>query len=771
MKHLLRPEWVIVAALFAIAAGVALVLPAGEVMSLPGSDLANQFAPWRAFATASLKAGHFPLWNPYTYSGEPFFGGFQSALLYPLSAVFLILPLSQAINFSFFLHLLILGWGMYRWACQRGFHIVAAVLCGVALPLSGPVWPHIYAGHLSNFCTIAWVPWILAGFERWWLEERWSGLFVASAGIALQIFAGHVQYVYYTGVAAGLQALAWSAARPAVRWRALSSVAACYAAGVALAAVQLLPGLAAASESVRQGKIPFAQAGSLFLPAENLITSFAPGFFGDFFHSVYIGRWYLHEESIFIGAAGLVLVAAAWLGAGPRRTIACDSAVAVLLLLLALGVETPLYRVLYDYAPHFGQFRGVSKFTFPAMTFLVLVIGAGIDRLIRQPPVSRWLSLSSLGVGLIVSVAGLFLWSDPSPIDEFTAWVGRTGEHFRQAGLPARHYHDTALQAGSSLLWAGAVFAVIGVSLAGSRRWPRLRWVPLAIFPVQLVLFAGENFTILPLAEGIPEPARDFIVAHPGDYRILDIINPQGGADTGFLIGAPDIWGNDPMVSRRYAEFITATQGYDPNQASQDMPLGFNRLPRIYAMLRLRYLLGANADRSQIRLADGPPNPMEQVQLISDYRVLHGRDPLLAAMNAPDFDPHRTVLLESEPTPRPVPNPNPGTVRVAQLSTDELTIEADVTTPTLLLITDPYSRDWRAAPLTGSSQQSYTILPANYILRAVPLAAGHHHVLIEYAPPSFPIGIGISLLAFLLWLGVAVGLRLWKRSQESAPER
>ena len=39
---------------------------------------------WRAFAAASLRSGHLPLWNPFTYGGEPFLAGFQSAVFYPL---------------------------------------------------------------------------------------------------------------------------------------------------------------------------------------------------------------------------------------------------------------------------------------------------------------------------------------------------------------------------------------------------------------------------------------------------------------------------------------------------------------------------------------------------------------------------------------------------------------------------------------------------------------------------------------------------------------
>ena len=77
----------------------------------------------------------------------------------------------------------------------------------------------------------------------------------------------------------------------------------------------------------------------------------------------------------------------------------------------------------------------------------------------------------------------------------------------------------------------------------------------------------------------------------------------------------------------------------------------------------------------------------------------------------------------------------------------------------LLLVTDAYSRYWRAVPMPGSSQDEYHLMPADYTLMAVPLAAGHHQLRIEYAPPGWLIGRWISLAALLIYL-IAVAIFL-----------
>jgi hypothetical protein len=40
-----------------------------------------------SFSIASLRAGQFPLWNPYLFGRMPFFAANQAALLYPINVL------------------------------------------------------------------------------------------------------------------------------------------------------------------------------------------------------------------------------------------------------------------------------------------------------------------------------------------------------------------------------------------------------------------------------------------------------------------------------------------------------------------------------------------------------------------------------------------------------------------------------------------------------------------------------------------------------------
>ena len=727
-----------------------LVLPPDALLSAANTDMVSGFVSSRAYLTDSLRHGHLPLWNPFTYGGEPFLAGFESAVFYPPNLLFLCMPLARAINFSILLHLVILGWGVERWATLRGLNPWAAGLVGFfVMPFSGAVFPHIYAGHLSNLCTMAWAPWIFLGLETWVSQGNRRGLFLASAAICLQILAGHVQYFFYTAVAAGIQAVVLSVAEPAARRRAIPAVVGCYLTAIALGAAQLLPGLAASGEGIRQQKLDHDVAGMFGFPPENFLTMIAPGFFGNLSTPVYWGRCYLWEMSLFIGAVGPLMIVIALCDVGrKRRAVILDLIIAGLLLVLALGVHTPVFDLLYRFAPGFGRFRGWSKFIFPATLFLVLVIAKGADILLQRTKIPRPVAWAGLLAGLITGGAGCVLLFNPDTIAGFFHFVLMTRESYTAATASKQpdFIHEAGIHAGLSLGLAGLVLITAGAILILLEKQPLLRWALPGLLLAEMIGFVSGQVTVSYISDAMPDALRQFVAAHPGDYRVLNLGRPNNG----FLLGAGDIGGDNPALLRRYAEFICFTQSDDPDHAVQLLP--FKTIVPLYAMLRFQYAMIPIAQGVRIVQSTVPPLP--RLLLVSDEKVIsEGRDAIFSAMHV--FDPGKTLLLESEPEP----HPESGATGVAKLISDlpdELIVEADTDKPTLLLITDLYAHDWHAEAPPDSAQQSYQLMPADYILRAVPLEAGHHHLRIVYAPAAVPIGIGISMVAWMVWGGLLV---------------
>lgn len=738
---------------FAVVGVVVACLPSDFLVGAANTDLTGQFVAWRAFAADQIRHGHFPLWNPYTYSGQPFFGGGQSALLYPPNIIFLLLPLTRALNFCVLAHVVLLGWGVSYWIRTRELAPAAALITGAVIASSGVVLPHLYAGHLSNICTMAWVPWAFAGIEIWSLHRRWSGLLLASLAISLQILAGQLQYVFFFGVAAGVYATVIALSTHKGRLRCFLGLVAVVAIGSALAAAQLLPLFAVASECVRNGKLDYSFAAVFSLPPENLFTSYLPGALGGAFdsHAPYWGRCYPWEMTLFVGVAGLTFAIIAAISPSHWRRSRSDLLVAVILIILALGRHLPIYRWLYDYVPGFGSFRGMSKFVFFSILFLGLAIAATIDDIVRGKKVLDRVAWVMLVIGAIHLFVGAFLWGRPDAFEPFFRWIRSAPENDVPVTLfsGVEFMRSAARNAGTSMLIAGGIFVAICVVGLITRTRPRWQRSVLGLLLLEAVVFAKSQVVGTNMDAAMPSELRHFVGEHPGDYRVLNMRR----ANNGFLLGAPDVWGNDPMVLRRYAEFMTVTQDGSVEQATQYV--NFSKIPPVYRMLRLRYAFVPSEGGVVVKEVAAP---LPHMLLVSSYRLERRSEVILKTVVAPGFDPRHEAVLESIPVPAPASGAM-GSVQILSTSPDELEIVASASAPVLLVVTDLYSRYWRADAMSDSSQRKYEVLPADYILRAIPLSAGRHHIRLRYVLPSFATGIVISLVSFGLWIGAFFMLR------------
>jgi len=758
-----RAALILAAVTLAMFADV-LFWPGERILSQAGTDISHQFLHWRQFAVDQLRSGNLPLWNPHLFSGAPFFGGFQSALLYPPNLLFLILPLGKAINAVVALHIFLLGFFLHLWISSRGLHPVACLTAAVLGMFSGPVFLHIHAGHLPNLCTMAWTPLVFLAVDGL-AEKRWlPSFFSGSAAVGMQIFAGHPQYVYYTGVAASAY-LALRLLRCDARLKAAAGFAALYAGGAALGAVQILSGIEAAAESVRSVGVSYPFAASFSLPPENLITLVAPGFFGDMTTLPYWGRCYLWEMSLFAGVTGLALALFGALRSdrSGRRGVA---AMAVFLLILALGAHTPLHRLLYEALPGFDKFRGASKFAFQAFLFACMLAAMGIDRLIRFPESARSLLHGVLPAAALLALAGLFLLlAAPQGMwAKVLAAIAATGEGY----LPKEIYQDAVFASSArkfsalGLLFASAVALLAALLLKAALRTRSAVYLIALLACLEVFVFArAARPTFVPDRTGL-QSLTAFFSARPGDYRILNPFEPNSALST----RARDIWGYDPGVLLRYARFIAHTQGEDPEKATQYAKI--RRYHPWFRLLRCRYVFTKIPEGFRIQEL---PDVLPRLLLVQDWRPAKDMAEAFSVMNSSDFDPARTVVLEERPDPEPDPAAVGGAVDLLDSSTDHVTISARLAGASILLLTDSYSRGWRVRDLARGAQGAYRILPADYALMAIPLSAGEHRLRVEYAPPAFRIGAWISLAAILIFLAIS-GTRLLRRrhrEKETSP--
>lgn len=752
---------IVFAGLTLLMFGDLLFNPKADFLSTGQTDLMLQFIPWRQFGFDQMRQGNLPLWNPYSFSGTPCLGNFQSALLYPINWLYMVLPIRLAVNWGIAIHVFMAGWFTSLWCLNNRASLAGAILAGVMFAMGMPYFIHIAAGHLPFLCVAAWAPLLLLTLDKMRAGDRvlrWTLL--GSLVVAMQILGGYPQPLFYTAITAGFYQL-WLAHRSPAKVKLACGFVGMYALGAAISAMQLLPVFGVTAESVRAGGTTYAFATTFSLPPENFLTLLSPHVLGGLsLESHYFGRWYLWEVSMFVGLIALVLAVVGAVYA--KGSVAIVSRVlAALLTILAMGSYTPVFRVFYDFFPGFSNFRVPARFFFLATLFLAMLAGMGWDRIVGNAVNLTRCAIACVVAGVLVGVMTLALSVTADNPD--TPWAQAVQAVRESAGqYHTRLQHEDPLMVPKSLrLMASALviptivlLATAAMLLVGKSRRRVLQALPV-LACVEIFCFAysdRETFASMPQMP----PAWQGELTRLGDARVL--MPESSFVNLGVPMHVRNIWGYDPVVLRRYAQFMAFSQKMDPDIAMESVPFGY--LSPLLSIVRCKAVLLAQPEPRAMPI----PNPLPRMLIVHDWQRAAGRDEIFARLTSPDFDPRRTVILESVPNPPPSSATVGESLQLLRETTDELEISAELSQSGLLLITDSYSTGWRARPLAPGPQPRYDVLPANFAVMAVPLSAGKHHLLLEYLPPQFVAGKWITLLSLgLLAILFAVDFRSRRR--------
>lgn len=503
---------------------------------LVGYDTFAYFYPYLSAASTALRGLRLPLWNPDVFMGAPLAANLQTALFYPSTLLYLLLPTPQALAFDIILHTFLAGAFTYLLARHGlGLARVAALTAATTFAFSG--FFAAQAGHVNQVRAAVWLPLLLLFFDRA-IHRRSLGYALASGMvIALTLLAGHSQEAYMilcalggfavwttagatgralrlgqppgTNLAASARLAARmlvSAARANAHTATLLAVAAL--AGGALAAIQLVPSLELARLSVRSGGMSYRQAVSFSLSPLLLPQALLPGYWQNPF-SEYIG---------YVGVAGILLagrgIAANW--RNPRMSFFV--ALAAVGLILALGGYTPAYIVGYVLVPGFGLFRVPARWLYLYTFGMAMLAGLGVQGLISaaqsvEPPpgLGRW---PRLGAHLTA----------------LSRRLQRTGALQPLALGIAALWATHALRLPAPAAWLAVGLAAAWLILGSMRARPaaarRSRWTLVALLVVELFAASRDmeyNRPAPPESVSALRPALAHLLTDDSEYRMLSL--------------------------------------------------------------------------------------------------------------------------------------------------------------------------------------------------------------------------------------------------------
>jgi hypothetical protein len=813
-----------------------------------------QFYPWHTLVVEAVRSGQLPLWTDLLGNGAPLLANHQSAVFYPLNLIYFVMPVEQAMGYSVVLHLILAGLFAYAWGQAIGLTRFGATVIGLSFGLSG------FFVSRTQFITIvngaAWLPLLFLFADRLirrqaWLDAIWLGVI-----LALQFLAGHAQLWFYSLWAVTAYALAriWLVHRRRAggeglgqarawlrRGRILALLAGAFALALGLSAIQLLPTFELALYSQRVGGLDPDVAMTYSFWPWRLLTLAVPNLFGSPATGDYWGYATYWEDTGYIGVLPLVLASVAvwrwgrhslsvgvqhvlsFIGRRPRvgEHLEVDaqrvsSVRGGLLtpffllfylcsLILAMGHNTPVYPLVFEYVPGFGAFRAPARFllfyTFGVST--MAGIGADLFRLTHRTRYVARLTVAGAGAMLAVSLAA--------------SWVGgQTGVAIRPTFAPAIAYFSLRLGLSAILLLLcparvgldGRKYESLG-SQAARYPFPVTAWRGLIIgfIAADLAFFAAPlTPTIEPAIYHTLTNADRFLLARTDDARLFATreydynmkfnhylgFSGWGPSDVAYWLtfreslvpnfnvysGTASVNNDEPLVVGRWRTLMDAVQDADWSTRRRLL-----RMMNVGNVLTQSPMPGLSLVEDAVEVYS-LPNPLPRAWVVSQAQDIDNPTLLLSELMMPTFDPTTEVLLESAPYvpgklgkwdletgAQSADQPFSITVPQPELSNSAIslreawnsrTINLIVPQPGYLVLAYTYYPGWHAT-VDGHPTE---ILRANYAFMALRLEPGEHQVVLHYRPLSLALGTLISGLAVLLIISIIMLLprllaRVW----------
>ena len=731
--------------------------------------------PLRMTVAREVLDAHLPLWNPYIFSGYPLLGAAQAGILLPLNWYFLFLSAPLAMNLAVLSTYALSGVGAYLFARRSGTDVFGSAITGLVWQLSGFFIAHI--GHTVFIQTAGLLPWILWAIDGYTVTGRRSWALMIATLVALQTFAGHPQALVYSLLLAATYSGYMALNNRILRLRYLGAVA-MFAAGLALAAVQILPTLELARNSFR-AQITYEFFSSLSLPPKFLFTFFAPYLFGGgdgrFFNAPYIGPAFYGEYAGYVGVTTLILAIAAPFIKRDART-KFWSVAAVVGLGLTLGQFWPLglYHAVF-HVPPLNLFRVPARHLLEVDFALAVLAGRAVSAISITQNRKR-----VSAVTLVVSVGVLVL-----TCLSVTAW--RPSDFQSEQGL----LHAPELFLPVILAAAGTITLWIFV-----QGWQAGRVLLFVIVAFDLSMWGqSSGWRLSPSRDSAlwhEPPAVAFLRRREGDekqFRVLSLLPPDLNVsyaasrlgitedvltlqpNTYMMHGIQNAAGYDTFGLERYSRLADDMKLWgDLTDPERSLTAG-----REFDLLNVRYMLAKNLAGDTSRWQ--PVAQLDDISIYENLRALPRAWLATSVVQLPEaallevirtgkladgqtWEPLRTVLMDAPLQMNFGGEEVERKAEVLRYEPNRIELRTECVASSILVLSENHYSGWRAY-VDGKLAPT---LRVNYNLRGIALSPGEHSISFVYRPKSVLFGLLISLftvIALLAWC-----LRRQRRDQK-----
>ena len=728
----------------------------GPVKNGAMPDVITQIYPWRHLAIDIWKQGNVPLWNPYTFSGNPLLANYQSGVLSPFNILFFIFPFVDSWSILVLLQPLLAGLFMYMFAKSLRVSKVGSLTSSISFMFCGFITT--WMGYATLGYAILFLPLSLFCIEKYYGTKRNVFLFLLSLTLPLSFFSGHFQISLYFLIAV----LAYSFYKLIVNRNIQSFfyVMLFIFFGILLTMPQILPSLELYLESFRSSF--FQTAG---IPVEYLPSFLAPDFFGN---PVTRNTWFGHyaEWNGYIGILPFMLAVYSLLRIKKHQTLFF---LILGLLSLILAVNNPFSTLFLSLHIPVLSTSAINRIIVLFSFAFAVLAGFGLDQLLldiknaKKKVILTWVSLLTL---LFITLWIIIFQKLFIPLDKIS--ISK-----QNLILP------TILFFASSSLIVTAMFGKIKNSKA--------LYVFLSVAFIALVTFDLLRFAIKWQAfdpKNLVFPNFSTTDAFSKISRSDRVFGNLGGEATMYY-KLPSVEGYDALYSKRYGQFIWYIENEQlltSNWSVVSFPKNSKNTSKAIDLLNVKYIIHKLADdhapwtfpiwtypEKQFDLIYKDDyyefyqnnNVFPHAFLVGKYRVLKDDKQILKTLFSKDFDLRQEVVLENDPGIS-MTEGDLGEAQIINYRPNKIEISVDSKSRALLFLTDNFNTGWKAS-VDG---ENVSILRADYTFRAIVVDKGKYIVRFSYDPWSFRLGV------YLAWgglIGLLVMVLISKTSIRSKP--
>lgn len=721
-------------------------------------DFIEQYYPGKSLSAISLSKGIIPFWNPYTFSGMPFFADLQVAIFYPFNYMLSFFVNGEhlsplVLQVSIILHYLLCS--IFCFYIGKHFKLTNTASVIFALMFTYSSYMIIHMIHMPLIEAVVWLPIVFLLWLKFIESRKYIYIFSASILMTFSLLAGYPQVAFYNYVFISVYILIIFISK--IRNKEFAIVKSLIFGylifivfSFGMSAFQLLPANEFVSLSNR-AKITYEFALEGSVEPRFYLTYFIPKLFGvwKFNDTSSDISWWATKDTFMFSIANIYISIFAVVLLFPvlmyliKRKINVQLTwfligVALFSLFFAMGGFFFFHKIIYSIVPFFNRFRNPGHILYLFTFSTSLLIAFGLDILLQNKKVfgeiynkKYYLILIGLFAFILILVySGMFNVNIQQIGDKVNTWMKNQYLYF-------------------------FLFLVISSSIIYFYIQDKIKLkafiiliLLITVSDIYLYWFEQNNGSINPEILYNQRKQKEEEFKNELKSEIFRVNMREYPYPAYFQR-------NSGMINR-----IPLLEGYGALILDKYIPINKTEpgSSQTHDIMNVKYKL------DPATLKSGNPNAykfyvnqtyLPKARMFYDAKYFEVKDSIALKnyMGGNEFDHHKTIVIETDKKDFSLPVIKDSIfpkseVKILNYDLNSITVEVETQENGFLFLSEVYYPAWKAY-IDGKPTELFR---ADYCERAVYIKKGKHTILFNYESDTFKTGLSISLPLLFVWL-------------------